>query len=571
MPADRPCPARRVVLRLGAAGAVAATAACARIPRSSSVDSTPVGDAQDVGAPYVQPRPPADGASPVEIVTGFVQAGVGIDDDFAVARSYLTADARRSWEPTAAVTVYSGGQEFDAASTGTGSVKLSVEAVAQVDAQGVRTVLAATSAREIDIALEQVDGQWRISRPPAGIFLSEQAFEILFTPGRLYFPEPRRRHLVPDVRWVTSQGQAAALLRQLGGGPAPWLAAAVASAVPAALGTERSTVSTDRLGAVQVTLPAAIAAMDRQERAVALAQITATLRSLPLLGEASLVSGGEQLVVDPALELARALPGHRPLGAGATGIVTLAEGGAAPAPLVPDLAATALRDPALSSAGVQAAALADDGHTLLIATTDSSAPVRTVAPGTVLAGPCIDDLGYVWTAPRDTSGAVEAFVGADVSRDVRLDAPWLVGREPVWLHLAPDATRLVVLSDGPDSARIDLCAVARDAQGTPTALTEPVTVPTGAADLTSLVQATWYDEVAVILLGADADGAPRAVVDDLATGAESLPAPPVGTTRLAGSATAGVIFSSTDEPSLARSDGSTWSFLSEPASCPSFY
>ncbi len=570
MPADSPRPARRAVLRLGAAGAVAATAACARIPRSSSIDSTPVGDAQDVGAPYVQPRPPADGASPVEIVTGFVQAGVGIDDDFAVARSYLTADARTRWEPTAAVTVYSGGREFGAASTGTGSIRLSVEAVAQVDAQGLRTVLTATSAREMDVALEQVDGQWRISRPPTGIFLSEQAFEILFTPGRLYFPEPRTRHLVPDVRWVTSQGQATALLRQLGGGPAPWLAGAVTSAVPAALGTERSTVSTDRLGAVQVALPAAIAAMDGQERAVALAQITATLRSLPLLGEPRLVSGGQQLAADPALELARALPGHRPLGAGPTGIVGLVGGSDAPVSLVPDLAAIAVRDPALSRGGVQAAALADDGHTLVMATTDSSTPVRTITPGTVLAGPCIDDLGYVWTAPRDTSAAVDAYVGADAAQDVRLAAPWLVGREPVWIHLAPDATRLAVVSKGPDATRIDLCAVTRDAQGTPTALTEPVTIPTAAADLASVSQATWYDEVALVVLGTDVDGSSRAVVDDLAAGAESLPAPPVGTTRLAGSATAGVFFSSTDEPSLARSDGSTWSFLPQPASCPTF-
>ena len=45
--------------------------------------------------------PPEPGATAQEVLAGFVQAGVGSEDDFAVARAYLTEEASAQWDPTA--------------------------------------------------------------------------------------------------------------------------------------------------------------------------------------------------------------------------------------------------------------------------------------------------------------------------------------------------------------------------------------------------------------------------------------------------------------------------------------
>ncbi|WP_341855983.1 ATP-binding protein [Brachybacterium sp. GPGPB12] len=67
--------------------------------------------------------------------------------------------------------------------------------------RGPRRALAGPTPQELAVAVEEVEGQWRLSEVPDGIFLSEAAFETLYSPARLYFLDARERHLVPDHRW----------------------------------------------------------------------------------------------------------------------------------------------------------------------------------------------------------------------------------------------------------------------------------------------------------------------------------------------------------------------------------
>lgn len=559
-------PDRRAVLRAGAAAGIAVSLqACARIPVRSGTGATPVGEDSGGSAPYVRPRPPVQGASPAEIVAGFVRAGVGADDDYAVARSYLTPAARSAWDPRAGVTICSSDQEITAAAPSEGIVSLSLQAVGQVDHLGVRTVLASTSEREIDVPLTQVDGQWRISDPPAGIFLSAQVFEILFTPGRLYFVDPRGQHLVPDVRWVVAQEQATALLRRLGGGPVPFLRDAVTSAVPSDLAGREASVRTDDTGAARVELPASVQALPLDRRRIAVAQITATLQSLRLMGDVQLTARGR--TVTPDASPARPVSGHRALGAAATGVVALAEtrGGAAPAQVIPSLAAQAVLDPAIGADGALAAALSADARSVLVTGTAADAPVRTVDGGGPLVAPRPDDAGYVWTARRDGDGGLRA-LRAD-GTDVELDAPWLADRRVVGLDVSGDATRLLVATMAMGSSRLAVCGILRDAAGVPRSVSEPVAV---VASLDRIDEATWYDETSVVVLGRVGDDA-HAIVVDLSGMIEQLPAPPEGTTRLAGTAVSGVLYASSDDLSLSRSDGTVWTPLAVAARGPSFF
>src|SRR5699024_7117153 len=107
-------PVRRDVLRVaGAAAVLGLGSACARIPVESPIDARALDGRAQPGAPYVRALPPASDATAEEVVAGFVQAGVGPEDDFAMAREYLAAPAREQWDPHAQVTIYSGSQELE--------------------------------------------------------------------------------------------------------------------------------------------------------------------------------------------------------------------------------------------------------------------------------------------------------------------------------------------------------------------------------------------------------------------------------------------------------------------------
>jgi len=57
----------------------------------------------------VQPDGPTTGATPDQIVRGFIRAGAGagFDDDHAIARSFLTLNVKDDWQPDSGVEVYS--------------------------------------------------------------------------------------------------------------------------------------------------------------------------------------------------------------------------------------------------------------------------------------------------------------------------------------------------------------------------------------------------------------------------------------------------------------------------------
>src|SRR5690606_26153040 len=159
----------------GAAALLGLGAGCARIPVDSGIDSRTLTGSSHPGAPYVRALPPADGATAQEVLAGFVQAGVGSEDDFAVARAYLTEEASAGWDPEARITIYSGSQELQVREESEGRLVLGLQAVAVVDARGVRSALAGPTPQELAVAVEEVEDQWRLSEVPDGIFLSEAA------------------------------------------------------------------------------------------------------------------------------------------------------------------------------------------------------------------------------------------------------------------------------------------------------------------------------------------------------------------------------------------------------------
>ena len=85
---------------------VLALSACTSLPTSGNYQS---GLRTDTVVPDARwqfnPNGPSDGASPAEIVLGFLDAGESPSGDWQIAREFLTADAAANWDPYARVLI----------------------------------------------------------------------------------------------------------------------------------------------------------------------------------------------------------------------------------------------------------------------------------------------------------------------------------------------------------------------------------------------------------------------------------------------------------------------------------
>lgn len=180
-------------------------AACAGLPTSSDVEARrPISDAPSAPPANVEFYGPRSNADPVETVKGFLRANGSVDEDFAVARQFLTTDASRGWAPGGRVAINQGERDFAVTQVTPGRVSLTATQWAELDAGGHLRQLAVPSHRTVDIGLKQVDGQWRISQLPAdfGPYLSMRDFrDRMYTPYTVYLAERRTRTLVPDQQW----------------------------------------------------------------------------------------------------------------------------------------------------------------------------------------------------------------------------------------------------------------------------------------------------------------------------------------------------------------------------------
>ncbi|MFV0405793.1 MAG: LpqB family beta-propeller domain-containing protein [Propioniciclava sp.] len=152
----------------------------------------------------IAPAPPAQDATPAEVVEGFLHAMASWQPDYRVARSYLTATADSAWDPAAGVRIYAEGHSVSVTQAG---ARLAAPLVGTLDAAG--TYRQSTAVLDHDFGLvEDAEGHWRIAQPPAGIIVSEYLFSSAFDQVTVYFSPPGESWLVPDTRYFP-RGRAA--------------------------------------------------------------------------------------------------------------------------------------------------------------------------------------------------------------------------------------------------------------------------------------------------------------------------------------------------------------------------
>jgi hypothetical protein len=148
------------------------------------------------------------------------------------------------------------------------------------------------------VHLVLVDGQWRISDPPPELLLTNSEFATAFRQRVVYFLDPTRTGVVPDVRHVvigqTPANRANRLITTLIHGPSTALAGAVQTQFTAKSAL-RSNPSVDAEGVLQVDLTGVDVSTPEARRALA-AQLVWTLS--PTSPRIGITVDGEAL--DPA-------------------------------------------------------------------------------------------------------------------------------------------------------------------------------------------------------------------------------------------------------------------------------
>src|SRR5699024_7305917 len=151
----------------GLLAALLVLSGCAAIPSSGESGVIDVEERPERVQSEIEPDGPVAGADPNAIVRGFLAAGAGYTDDFAVARSFLTEDFASEWDPQSSVVVMPTGADFDTVtaevSSDQQSISMTLPVGASLDSQRVYREERPGSEVDRDFELRQVNGEWRIS------------------------------------------------------------------------------------------------------------------------------------------------------------------------------------------------------------------------------------------------------------------------------------------------------------------------------------------------------------------------------------------------------------------------
>ena len=475
--------------------AVLVLAGCAGLPMAGPVGAGS-GAVDEPGTIFPLASSPASGADPRAIVQGFLAAGAaGLGDNFAIARQYLAGAARSSWQPTAGVVVYSNEGTLDFAQITKTQISVTLPVVATLDADG-RYTEAPPGARQDAVfnLLRDPSGEWRISGLDDGVLLSEPIFFSVYRATPLYFLTPHRDMLVPEVRWFPQRNAAAYAVRALLAGPSPWLRDAVTTAFPDGTRLAVDSVPISNEGNATVDLTTAAASASTYDRSLLKAQLTQVL-ALPRIRSITVTIAGVPMVEPSAATLTldpspsggvEVLSGDRLLRLTGTAL--------APVATVGTLAGLDARSPASGTDGSPQVVLSGPDQLVLAPT--ASKPVQPILAGGALLAPSVDRLGWVWSGSSLGAGPLKA-VRADGTAVV-VGGAWLEGRVVRSVRVSRDATRIAVVSSGPDGVTLDVAGIVRDDSGTPQRIGDRLRV---GARLTSATKVVWVDEATLAVLG----------------------------------------------------------------------
>jgi hypothetical protein len=482
----------------GVLAAALALTGCAGIPTGGSVGTFAIGDDTSDDRLLTLPDGPQDGQTPAEVLAGFLAAQRAPQNNYGIARLFLTDELRAEWVPSSLVRV-SDSPMVPENNGGDDRLRINANVQAVVDATGVYTELqrAELQPLEYEFALN-ADGEWRIAAAPDGTVISGRGFERSFIAYPLYFFDPSGTALVPDVRWFPDTAtRADRIVRQLLAGPAPWYQNGVLiTSFPTGAKLESDSVTVEG-GTATVALSAEAGAQDADTRWRMQQQLRLSLTALAEVKAVQMTAGGFPIDVSSGKTAESSfLAKSDPLG--------LAEGGfgyltaSTIDPVAGISAAVQQLDPLGATLGrdAQAAAVRNAQGVWFVPAGD--APVLVDARAGLI-DPSIDARGFVWTA---VGGRADSIRATDAAGGVHeLPAPNLDGTI-VALKVSRDGARLLIATQGVGGPALTIAGIVRDGDGVPTGFGDPLSLSVAP---TSLIDAGWVDSSTVAALSRDDD------------------------------------------------------------------
>lgn len=496
------------------------TTACATVPTSGPVGRGPVVDAGE-SAQFIRviAAPPSVGATPTEIVSGFLAANANFESDHAIARRYLTAQAAADWAPQGPISVY----DLDSLRLTEGqrdsiTAALTIHSVVQADGtlEPVDPPRAIEQEFHLRLTVEGGSGvpQWRIADPQPGVLISDLDLSRAFRRYQVFHPSARSPALVPEGRYLPVVGPSlpTALAEWVIAGPPEWLAPGVRTPAPAGTQLALDAVPVDD-GVAVVDLTEQVREADDQERRDLAAQLTWTLAQVPGVVGVRLLSGGEPLAV-PGVA---AVTDRSQWVDRSPDALTLGPDGSARAPYylldgasivrVSGSQRTSLEPAGPDLAAVDHLAVALDQSTGAVVTADRrglwlfplpAGPAARLVPGREVGGASFDVDGSAWYTD---DGQVRRVVRGARPEVVPVDAAEISGSVSS-VHLARDGARVVLVVDG----AMHLGVIRSAGRGV-----EIVSLRRLADDVSAVRDVVWRDSDVLEVIGSLGSGGPQAV------------------------------------------------------------
>ncbi|MBC7558807.1 MAG: GerMN domain-containing protein [Dermatophilaceae bacterium] len=565
--------------------------ACGGLPASSAVQQGSL-----VGEPALQPvrvqpdGPPPAGASPAQIVRGFLRtgAGTGFEDDHAIARSFFARSVKDQWRPESGVKVYADDSALKAELLTPTTVRVSAMIVAEVDSAGRYRQTPAGTLAQATFGMRKLGVGWRISAPPQGfgLWLSERDLERSYRSFIVAYVSTVARTMVVDRRWFPITPGLATTLARAQLGPVPgYLAGAARTGVPPGTRLAVDSVPVGSGRAIVDLSPSALVASPDLRRAM-WAQFVTTLMQVAPVSEVSLEVKGAGLDLPDTSGRVSDLTtlGYQPRAAASIETAILRKGThlsrvSSDSPPVqdqplkpPNLPASAVLPEipagwvslALSWNGQEIAAIGGDHKDLARWQWNRHVQLRQF--GRALTRPSYDSLNGLWVAGQVGGVSRVWVIDTSVSpmekaKPRAIQVPWLVNRFVLALKVAPDNQRAALITSdltGRD-IRVMVAGIARSAGGAPLSLAaEPLRV---GWTLTSATDLAWVDDSTLAVVGRVSPKSPIGP-QLVEIGGKITAMPPVAGTRLVTN-TGGLrgIVVLTDRGQILARAGSGWQVL----------
>ena len=520
---------------------------CATIPDSGPVNKVtePVGSRFNT---QFTPAGPSPGDSPTEIVDGFLEAMLSFPADSTIAAAFLTPAAEEDWQIARRTTVYDSvlvkGTSED---EGQGLVTVQFARSAVLDEQGRFT--SSQGAVDHSFRLSEVNGEWRITNPPVGKYVSSSYFATNYATRSLYFFNKTGTTLISDpVHVMESDNTPTQLLTALFAGASKVRNSQAVSFIAQDVSLRGTVEVVDGTALVRIKQPLNTFANPE----LAATQIAATLLPLPRINSVR-VDGSDRDFKITSVSKFAAPPQPESVFAVLNGQLVTLDG--AQSKVVPGFVK-------LKSAGIavhkkaKAVAVLNSARNEVSIHDIADGEVKSTIQGEAIIKPVFDSAEQLWILDRVKGvTSVRLVKGAETQN---IGAADLLGFKIDSFAVSPDLSRYAFT--GQQSGKVVgvyVGAINSDSKGRVTSLGLPAEVRVQGAS--QFADISWLDETHLSLLATvDQTGRQPLVIgiDGSLVSFRNIPAAP------ANGAIATVLLGLGDKPAYIDVVGGTWFYTS---------